>query len=325
MNNKFNEVYLHMFYEGKTGELPFNLDKFKNFIDTSVKFKGGKIITEDKDLLIDIPTELFNYCYDHQNKIIEFEKIKDLMKNSKHYSNIKNINGINLYFTIFDFTNNNEISSFIFKSFNILPENNEEFKLAYNYFNTICKDLDGFFNYYEDKALCVINEKGTNVISTIYHELSHFIQTICNIRITKNFEFDNNKIKYVQTSDRFKRLEQLNITYDQLNYYFSSNEFLPHIDDLIIGLWKTYLKFYKERFPDILSFIYHIIDNIKDKGNFRDSKLCFNYSLANGNNIAPIIMFAASYYFNHKYQFIFRKVNNILIQKFHEWKKENNI
>lgn len=305
------------------GSIKFEYNKYIEFLKTSVKFKNGKIITEDKDLLIDISTELFNYCYDHQNKIIEFKKIKDLMKNSKHYSNIKNVKGYDLYFTVFDFTNDTEITKFHRQFFN--ESATESLTEMVKDFKQYCKDLDGFFNYYENKALCVINEKGTNVISTIYHELSHFIQTTCNIRIAKDFEFDNNKIKYIQTSDRFKRLEELNVTYDQLNYYFSGKEFLPHIDDLIIGLWKTYLKFYKEKFPDILSFIYYIIDIIKDKGNFKDSELCFNYSLTNGNNIAPIIMFAASYYFNHKYQFIFRKVNNILIQKFHELKKENNI
>lgn len=29
MEYKFNDIYLHMFYEGKIGELPFNLNKFK--------------------------------------------------------------------------------------------------------------------------------------------------------------------------------------------------------------------------------------------------------------------------------------------------------
>ena len=320
--DEFNEVYIHMFYEQKIGDLPFELNKFKNFIDTAVKFKDGNVIIEDKHLLIDIPPELFNYCYDHQDEIIKFEKVKDLMKESRHYRNIKNINGYDLYFNIFDFNNENKISSFIFKTFKILPENNKEFKIAYDYFYQKCKDLDGFFNFYDDKAVCVVNEKGTDIIKTIYHELSHYIQKTCNIRIVKDFKFDENKIK---SSNKFRRLDELKVSYKDLNYYFLSDDFFTYIDDLIMGLWKTYLKFYKEKFSDILSFIYYITDIIQDKGNFRNSELCSNYSLINGGNVAPLIMFAASYYFNHKYQLIFRKVKNILLQKFHVWRKKNNL
>jgi hypothetical protein len=79
MIKNFNEIYLHMFFE-HTGEIDFDIAKFKDFIKTSVKFKNNNVISEDKSLLIDVPDKLLNYCYDNQNEIIPFDKIKEFCK-----------------------------------------------------------------------------------------------------------------------------------------------------------------------------------------------------------------------------------------------------
>ena len=317
MIKDFNEIHLHMFFE-QTGEIDFDIEKFKDFIKTSVKIKNNNVISEDKSLLIDVPNKLLNYCYDNQNKIIPFDKIKEFCKQSKHYRNIKNVNGKNLYFTIFDFSNKRHIKKFIFKAFKIDPENIDAFNEAFKYFEEYCSNLDGFYNIYDDTAICVINENSSNLIETIYHELSHYIQQTCTIRITKNFKFDENKL---ENNERFKKLKSLGITFNDLNYYFSDKEFDVHVDELIIGLWKTYIKYYKDEYDQYVNCFYFlsmIINEIMNNNDFIHSKFAMNYMLANKNNLAPLIMFAASFYFNHKYQKIKSLVSHALTKKFNE-------
>lgn len=321
MKDSFNEIYLHMFFE-ESGKINFDIGKFKNFIETSIKFKDNNVISEDKMLLIDIPDKLLNYCYDHQNEIIEFNKVKEFCKESKHYQNIKNVKGKNLYFTIFDFSNKHEIKKFIFNIFKIEPEDIEVFNEAFKYFEERCSKLDGFYNTYNEIAICIINEKSSNIIETLYHELSHYIQDMCNIRITNDFKFDENKL---ENNEKFKKLKELGITYNDLNYYFSGDEFNVHIDELIMGLWKTYIKFYITEFEHIFQFLIMVRHEILTDNNFINSNLMLNYMITNGNNSAPLVMFAASCYFNHKYQKIDEIVRKVLTQKFNEWKERKNL
>ena len=124
--SKFNEVYVRLFFES-TGNFPFDINEFKKFLDTAIKFKDGNIISEDKNLLIDITPELFNYCVDNQDQIIQFDKIKELMQESKHFFNIKNKNEKPLYFKLFNFDDESEIKDFIFKTFKIDHQDTKTF------------------------------------------------------------------------------------------------------------------------------------------------------------------------------------------------------
>ena len=91
-----------------------------------------------------------------------------------------------------------------------------------------------------------------------------------------------------------------------------------HIDELIIGLWKTYIKYYKDEYANCFYFLSMIINEIMNNNDFIHSKFAMNYMLANKNNSAPLIMFAASFYFNHKYQKIKNLVSHTLNKKFNE-------
>lgn len=315
--NNFKHVYLRMIYES-IGILKYNREEYLKFLKNSIKFKDEKIITEDKDLLIDVPDELINYCIDNKDHKINFSEIKNLMKNSKHYSNIKNFELNNeLFFTIFDFNDENEINEYHVKLFKDLSSN--EIDQANSDFKKYCSNIDGFCNMIDFNPInvCAINSNNKNIISTIYHELSHFIQKICNIRITASTEFNKEKIN---NSEKNKILRSLNLTYDNLVYYFNQNEFSTHIDDLINGLWKTYFKFYKNEIKSINQFFYMISDEFRKKENFKNSIFLQKYSLSNESNVAPLIMFAASFYFNHKYQKIKNYVEKGLIYKFNKWK-----
>lgn len=313
---KFNEVYFRLFFES-TGNISFTINGFKKFLDTAIKFKNGNIINEDKHLLIDIPSEFFNYCIENQGHKISFNKVKELMQTSKHYRNIKNNDNVSLLFKIFDFNDEFEIKDFIFKTFKITENESEIFLEDVKYFNDKCKHLDGFFNVYNNIGICIINANSCDVQATIYHELSHYIQLVGNIRTVKKFNVDKEKL---EDNEKFKQLKALDITFQDLNYYFSSSEFVPHIDDLIVGLWNTFQEFYntKNDIDPLLNFFIILNKEIKENDNFSSSKFLQQYSFANNGNIAPLIMYVASYYFNHKYQKITHIIKQSLKNKFYK-------
>ena len=149
-----------------------------------------------------------------------------------------------LLFKIFDFNDEFEIKDFIFKTFKITENESEIFLEDVKYFNDKCKHLDGFFNVYNNIGICIINANSCDVQATIYHELSHYIQLVGNIRTVKKFNVDKEKL---EDNEKFKQLKALDITFQDLNYYFSSSEFVPHIDDLIVGLWNTFQEFYNTK------------------------------------------------------------------------------
>ncbi len=305
-----------MIYES-IGFLQFNMKTYHNFLKNSIKFKNEKVINEDKNLLIDIPEEFVNYCIDHKESLIGFNTIKDLMKTSKHYQNIKNINfNVKLYFSIFDFNNDNEISEFHLKLFKDLSSDdllkiNEEFK-------NNCRDLDGFLNIncFNSMIICAINSNCRNTYETIYHELSHFIQKICNIRITSSAVLNKEENN---SNNRFNKLKNLGISYNDLKYYFSEKEYSTHVDELIDGLWKTYLKFYKDEFSNILFFLAMIRNEIKGERDFSKSMLLKHYAEANNNDISPLTMFVAAFNLNHKYQKIDKAIQFHLYNKFSKY------
>lgn len=49
MDNVYKEIYLQILFES-AGVVQFNYEKYLDFLKTAIKFKDGKIITEDKDL-----------------------------------------------------------------------------------------------------------------------------------------------------------------------------------------------------------------------------------------------------------------------------------
>ena len=67
-------------------------------------------------------------------------------------------------------------------------------------------------------------------------------------------------------------------------------------------LKKTYLKFYKNEFSNILFFLVMVRNEIKNEKDFSKSILLKHYAEANNNDISPLTMFVAAFYLNHKYQ-----------------------
>ena len=231
----FTKTYLNLLYEN-TGAVKFDLKLYNKFLNDCKKIdKFGNIINEDKTLLIDIPDELITYLIKNNGKIIKVNNFIHYLKQSKHWRNLKN-NIINdIFFIIFDFSNDDEIDKFHYTCFNIDKHDLNNARVS---FKLNVSDSYGFFNIYNDLNIICINKQTTDIYQTIYHELSHFIQVLGNIRIVTGISENDIKQKNL-----LKNI--FNIDYDTVIEYFSDVEFIPHVDDLINMLKNTKNKCYE--------------------------------------------------------------------------------
>lgn len=231
----FTKTYLNLLYEN-TGSIKFDLQLYNKFLNDCKKIdKFGNIINEDKTLLIDIPNDLITYLIKNNGKIIKINDFIHYLKQSKHWRNLKN-NIINdIFFIIFDFSNDDEIDKFHYTCFNIDKHDLNNARVS---FKLNVSDSYGFFNIYNDLNIICINKQTTDIYQTIYHELSHFIQVLGNIRIVTGIS--ENDIKH---KNLLKNI--FNVDYDTVIEYFSDVEFIPHVDDLINMLKNTKNKCYE--------------------------------------------------------------------------------
>lgn len=64
------EDLVHMLFEN-INRTKINFIRFKEFIDNAVSFNDNGIVTEDKNLLIDVPEELISYCMNNNDVDID--------------------------------------------------------------------------------------------------------------------------------------------------------------------------------------------------------------------------------------------------------------
>lgn len=303
--NEFKEIYLHMFYES-AGTIPFDLNKYEEFLKTAIKIPVNEtVLTEDKQLLIDIPSKFFNYCLSHQNELIPYKTVKILLKSSKHFNNVKNIPEHKLYIAVFDFDDDLAIRSFHYNVFNITDNN--ELLTAVKLFKKYTNDCSGFENIYNDIHICVINENSLNFEQTLHHELSHYLQTISGIHITNKLQVTESEFE----NPELNSIKALNITINDLNYYFSSKEFSVHVDDLCVNLLKTFNIYPKKQLWTFISDLNNVILNNDD---FINTELFQLYTEVTNNDISGLIMLKAAKILNYKFDKIFKCIKNYLMK-----------
>jgi len=283
--NKFIKTYLNILYESN-GNLKFDLQKYIYFLTSAIKFDNFEnIINEEKEDLIDIPIELINYLLKYSNKEINGDNFKHYFKQSKHWSNLKNIKFDNIFFSIFDFSNNNEIDKFHINCFNI---HNDDLEIIRNEFIQYAQLTFGFFNKYDNLNIICVNNKNNNIFQTIYHELSYFVQTIGNIRIVNGINENDIKNKNILNNI-------FNVDYDLVLSYFSNTEFVPHIDDLYKMLLNTKTKYYKD--ISNLDFIEQLKNflQVKNRQEMMNNPFLINFKNSNYNNYDSLSMLLFSY------------------------------
>ena len=281
----------------RNGKLNFNFQQYKNFLDTAIKFdNSGYIINEDKNFLIDVPELLIQHFIKNQNKLINFKDVKEFLKESKHWRNLKNIELNNIFFAFFDFNDSNEIDKFHYNCFNIPIELLEDTRL---YFIKSSSHLFGFFNSIQDLDIICINTKCDDLFKLLYHELSHYIQIKGNIRIIHG-------LSEAEIKNKNKLQLMFNIDYDTVFDYFSNKEYIPHINDLIFMLQNTKTRYYNN--ITNLEFLENIKDflNVKNRTEMLNHKFLINFKNANKNNYDTLAMLLFSYIAKFKFQQIYK-------------------
>lgn len=300
--NNFDKIYLNILYESN-GKILFDSQKYIYFLNSAIKFNNlGNIVNEEKEDLIDIPIELIHYLLKHSNEEINGDDFKQYFKQSKHWSNLKNIKFDNIFFSIFDFFNNNEIDKFHINCFNI---STEDLEFVRNEFIQRAQSIFGFFNKYDNINIICINNNNHNIFQTIYHELSHFVQITGNIRIVNSINENNIKNKNILNNI-------FNVDYDLVLSYFSNTEFVPHIDDLYKMLLNTKNKCYRnisnfEFIEQLRNFL-----QVKTRREMLNNNFLINFKNSNYNNYDSLSMLLFSYISGYKFQRIF----NILKRRF---------
>jgi hypothetical protein len=212
----------------------------------------------------------------------------------------------NLYIAVFDFNDDLAIRSFHYKLFNITD--NLELLNAVQLFKQYSKDCSGFENTYKDTNICVINENTINFEQTLHHELSHYLQTITDIHLTKPFEISEPEFE----NSKLNKLKTLNVSINELNYYFSAKEFSVHVDDLCVNLLKTFNEYPNKQ---LWTFISDLNKSILNNDDFTETSLFHLYVHTANNDISGLIMLKAAKILNFKFDKIMNCIKQYLMQK----------
>lgn len=265
-------------------------------------FDKEGVIEESSAKLIDVPDELVVLCLSKNGSQISPRELKEAMKHSRHWRNLKNAELRPLAFFMFDFNDALEIESFCMKIFKI--EDDEELSRAVMLFTENVSKKSGFMKDEEDKIIICINSSSRDIKKTLVHALSHLVQIFANIRIVKD---DKELLEAKKTSSIELALKSIGATFDDIIYYFSPREFNVHVDELAEGLLKTHAAFYSSK-SKILFYIEDILPALAEKEKFKDTKFFKDYVVANNEEYAPLAMFLGAYLLKYKFQ----KIQNTL-------------
>lgn len=293
----FQKVYLHMFYE-QAGKIKFDLNIYETFLKNAIKFNNQGLIKEDKSLLIDVPDETIIYLLkNNETEYLSGSQFINTFKNSRHWRNIKNIKIEEIFFMIFDFTNDKEIDSFNYKVFQIQDDNT--LNIARDMFKSYVYSLNGFYNIINELPIICVNKQTDNIQNVLTHEISHFLQTHCNIKIIKS------KILEKETS---KLNNIFGAEIDKCLSYFSQNEFIPSLDDLLLSLKKVKNKFYSKL--TALEFLMEIKSYLKTVYQTKNINHEFFYKFGevNSYDYYSLTFLITSWILNYRYQYIEHKI-----------------
>ena len=299
--NKFNDTYkkIVMLYE----DVLISKTKFRTF-DYEVFLKGLHIlktlnvISEDK-CIFDIPNEIINKCLniDAFSIKISNKEFKELFQKSIHWRNLKNVNFPQLILFNFNFLDETSINMFHTSLFNKKLSNNE-LKLFKNMFLENVQNCYGFANKLNNNIYVIaVNELSLKEKrQVIIHELSHFIQDICEIKLIKK---SLNKEIHTET----EILKYFNLTDEKIEEGFSSKEFLTNVQDLCMGL-KIVFNDFEIKQDDFLKILK---EQIKDPLCLKEQWIFKEYEKHN-KNVFPLVMLCLSKTLSFRYQHILNHI-----------------
>ena len=194
----------------------------------------GEIISEEKIPLIDVPEEAISFLLNFVHKKIDGGWLKLQFKKSRHWRNLKNVDFKPVFFDLFDFNDSKEIDKFNVSCFGDI-----DIVSAREAFISNAGHTFGFYGRHENMDVDVIcvNTNAADIYRVIYHEISHLVQALGGVRLVTGVKPEN-----VKNEDILK--QKFGFSYRQVIEYFSSKEFIPHVDDIVSDLKKLRKTYY---------------------------------------------------------------------------------
>jgi hypothetical protein len=292
-----NELFSYLLYEEVSEHrLQLSLNDYELFLKNIIKFSS--IITEDKYLAIDVPNEAIQLLLENDHKFINGEEFKKTFKNSKHWQNLKNLNFNQIFFAIFNFSDDNEIDQFHY----LLQKIDDDLylKKARNIFKNSCLGINSFYGQINNTHVICLNKISKNPINNLYHEISHFIQNIAKIRLIK---VDKKLYQHLDENDINEFFE-----------YISSKEFWATIDDIAISLKNMRNLTYSElSFYEFFEIVKNYLKECKKQNKLINNEVFINFIKANKNDYYPLKVLVYSYLTKFKFQKIWKAIEKFVI------------
>lgn len=228
------ETQEHLLYE-QAPEHQSTIEEVKKFYQSIVKFdENGDIISEEKIPLIDVPEEAISFLLNFVHKKVDGGWLKMQFKKSRHWRNLKNVDFKPVFFDLFDFNDSKEIDKFNVSCFSV-----KDIVSAREAFISNAGHTFGFYGRHENMEVDVlcINSNAVDIHKVMHHEISHLVQELGGIRLV-----DGIKPEDVKNEDILK--QNFGSSYEQVIEYFSSKEFIPHVDDIVSDLKKLRNTYY---------------------------------------------------------------------------------
>ena len=276
----------------------FRTFNYEAFLKGLHILKTLNVISEDK-CIFDIPDEIINKCLniDAFSIKISSKEFKELFQKSIHWRNLKNVKFPQLILFNFNFLDETSINMFHTSLFNKKLSNNE-LKLFKNMFLENVQDCYGFANKLNnDIYVIAVNELSLKEKrQVIIHELSHFIQDICEIKLIK-------KSLDKEIHPEAEILKYFNLTDEKIEEGFSSKEFLTNVQDLCMGLKIVFNDFEIKQ----CDFLKILKEQMKDPLCLKKQWIFKEYEKRN-KNVFPLVMLCLSKILSFRYQHILNQI-----------------
>lgn len=295
MIDELTRRYFYVLYEN-SDSFHSSLKEYAKFLSTATYFgEDFKVVSENRSSLFDIPDEAIQFLLENSHKKIGWKWLKDCFKSSRHWRNIKNIDiAKSIYFDVFHFDDKKEIDRFNSSCFGIRLEDLEE---ARKLFIDLAGTKLGFCNFYEPRDIYVIciNAKNNDIYQAIHHEVSHFLQMLCGIRIIQDISPED-----LKNRDLLKT--EFGSSYNEVIDYFSKMEFAPHVDDIVSDLKSLRENFYRS--IDGADFELLVLEFLKSrtKEEVFHSELFNNFKKMKNGEVSSLMMLLFSKISGYKFQ-----------------------
>lgn len=271
--------FLHLFYVNR-GKLHMSLEEYEKFLLTATYFNGSEITEEEKQKLDSIPSEAMREIISSDWYRVSGSFFKEKLMTSERWRNLKNVEIQNVFPAMFDFKNPKEVDRFNYSVLGI--QMGSDLEKARDLFLEKASHLVGLCNFGKGMYFICINMKSTDIEQTIRHALIHFLQTECGIEI-------------IQEIDDTRQEDFPSFNLKEVVDYFSDDEFIQHMQDILDDISRCKEKFYNEMNPVDFWILMLNMSCCKTWKEFLENDLFMKMLEANSGDTSALMMLAYSW------------------------------